>query len=207
MGTKVFLVRHGETIWNVDRRFQGQTDVPLNEKGRRQAEALGRKLSGEKFAAIYASDLRRAYETAALVARGHNLPVQKCPDLREINFGCWEGLTMSDIESKYKIIFQQWLVNPLTTRIPQGENLAEVAVRSVRAVRAIINSHPDSQVLLISHGGAIRTIVSSALGIDLNQYWRLKLDNASLTVIDYYDQGDKAILELFNDCSHLSDWR
>ena len=202
MGCRVYLVRHGETAWNSLLRFQGQTDIPLSDEGRRQAGRLALRLAREKFCACYASDLARAFETAEILARPHGLPVQKIPALRELNFGVWEGLTGPEIEKLYAAEIRQWWSSPLTTRIPGGETLAEVVERATRAVKGIVESHGEGKILVVSHGGAIRSIVGSVLGMDLNQYWRLRLDNASLNILDF-PTWEKGILLLFNDNSHL----
>ena len=204
MSCKVYLIRHGETSWNSLMKFQGQTDIPLSDQGRRQAELLSRRLAGEKFTACYASDLVRAYETAKIVAARHTLAVQKIPSLRELNFGVWEGLTAADIKKSYREEVKQWWKSPLTTRIPGGETLAEMVTRAMAALKTIVGSHREGNVLVVSHGGAIRSIIGSVLGMDLNQYWRLKLDNASLNIVDF-PEWEKGILMLFNDCAHLLD--
>jgi alpha-ribazole phosphatase len=204
MSCKVYLIRHGETTWNSLMKFQGQTDIPLSDLGRQQAERLSRRLACERFTACYASDLTRAYETAKIVSIPHTLAVQKIPSLRELNFGAWEGLTSAEIKSSYREEVKQWWKSPLTTRIPGGETLAEMVVRAMEALKTIVGSHQEGNVLVVSHGGAIRSIVGSVLGMDLNQYWRLRLDNASLNIVDF-PKWEKGILMLFNDCAHLLD--
>ena len=204
MSCKVYLIRHGETTWNSLMKFQGQTDIPLSDLGRQQAERLSRRLACEKFTACYASDLTRAYETAEIVSIPHTLAVQKIPSLRELNFGAWEGLTSAEIKSSYREELKQWWKSPLTTRVPGGETLAEMVVRAMEALKTIVGSHQEGNVLVVSHGGAIRSIVGSVLGMDLNQYWRLRLDNASLNIVDF-PKWEKGILMLFNDCTHLLD--
>jgi len=203
MGSRIYLIRHGETSWNQESRFQGQVDVPLSEKGIAQAEALSQRLAGQQFAACFSSTLTRALDTAAIVAKPLHTAVQAVPDLREMDFGYWEGLTVEEIKQKYHRESSAWWAKPLENRVPGGETLVELAERSVRAAKTIVEQYPEDQVLLVTHGGVVRCIVSAALGIDLNQYWRLRQDNASLTVIDFYG-WDKAILVLYNDCSHLA---
>lgn len=202
MGCRVYLVRHGETKWNSLLRFQGQTDIPLSERGRQQATLLARRLAGEEFQSCYASDLSRAFETAEILAEAHGMAVQAIPALRELNFGAWEGLTIPEIKTLFSEEIKQWWESPLTTRIPGGETLAEMAERSTLAIKRIIDTHSEGNVLVVSHGGAIRSIVGSVLGMNLNQYWRLKLDNASLNIVDFAD-WEKGVLMLFNDHSHL----
>jgi len=200
---RIFLVRHGETEWNAGLRFQGHRDVPLSPRGVEQARALAARLAGEHFAAVYASDLGRAVETAAVIAAPHNLPVRRLPGLREINFGAWEGLTVNEIRARYDEELRRWWEQPADTRIPGGETLAEVAVRVSAAVKEIVAAHPDRQVLVVCHGGPIQVIVSTVLGMQLDQYWRLRPGNASLSVLDFPD-WERGMLTLFNDCSHLA---
>lgn len=202
MGCRVYLVRHGETTWNSLLKFQGQTDIPLSERGRRQAELLAQRLADEEFQTCYASDLSRAFETAEILVKPHGLAVHPIPALRELNFGAWEGLTIPEIKTIYSEEIKQWWESPLTTRIPRGETLAEMVGRSTLAIKKIINSNSEGNVLVVSHGGAIRSIVGTVLGMDLNQYWRLRLDNASLNIVDF-PTWEKGILMLFNDHSHL----
>ncbi|WP_151191739.1 alpha-ribazole phosphatase [Desulfotomaculum copahuensis] len=203
MFLRIFLVRHGETAWNAKLRFQGHVDVPLSGRGREQARALAVRLEKENFAAAYASDLGRAVETAGILTVPHNLAVQQLTGLREINFGAWEGLTAEQIRARYDKEIRQWWDKPLQTRIPGGETLSEVAARVTAEIRRIVENRPGEQVLVVCHGGPIRTIVASILGMDLNQYWRLRLDNACLSIIDF-PAWDRGMLTLFNDCSHLA---
>lgn len=204
MGCRVFLIRHGETVWNKDARIQGQVDIPLSEKGIEQAKALSERLKKLNFAGIFSSYLSRARETAAIIAEPHNRQVEVVPGLQELNFGEWEGMTMEEIHKEYTSMTKAWWANPLTTRIPGGETLAELAERSVRAIKGIIERYPDQQVVVVAHGGTIRSIVGSVLGLDLNQYWRLRQDNASLSIVEFHN-WDKGILMLYNDCSHLNE--
>lgn len=201
--TRIFLVRHGETIWNANGRFQGHTDVPLSENGIAQANKLALRLKKEKIHAFYSSDLSRAKETAEILAQQHQLPVKYLPDLREINFGQWEGLTYKEISDNYGDITEQWWSNPLATQIPEGESLQEVANRCSRAIHDIVVKHSGETVVIAVHGGIIRVLISLALGIDLNNYWKLRADNVALSILEYHTP-DKAILELYNDICHLS---
>ncbi|MFX4260815.1 alpha-ribazole phosphatase [Pelotomaculum propionicicum] len=203
MSCRIYMVRHGETDWNATSRLQGHSNVPLSERGRRQAEQLGRRLAALKFDAFYASDLVRAYETARIIALHHNnQDIKTLPQLRELNFGRWEGLSINEIQGQYPEEIKQWWETPLLTRIPGGESLDEVVKRTVTAVKKIVESHGDGNVVLVSHGGVIRSVVGTVLGMDMNKYWRLRQDNACLNIIDF-PEWDKGILMLFNDRSHL----
>jgi len=201
--TKIFLVRHGETAWNNQLRYQGHSDIPLSEKGRAQARALSHKLAGETFNAFYASDLTRARETAEIIAQPHGLPVITKSQLRETKFGAWEGLKYSEIMERYPEVLASWTTDPLSTRIPDGESLRDVAERVMAGLAEIIENHPEERVVIAAHGGTIRIILASILHMDLNQYWRLRQDNTALNIVDFYNE--KAIVSLVNDVSHLCD--
>lgn len=202
MGCRMYLVRHGETAWNASMRYQGQTDVPLSGKGRQQAELLGKRLADLETEGFYASDLIRAYDTARIISQHHNQEIVILPELRELNFGLWEGMNFNEIKSKYPEEMKLWGDKPLYTRIPGGETIDEMTIRSVNAVKTIVENHNKGNIVLVSHGGVIRSIVGTVLGMDMNNYWRLRLDNACLNIIDF-PKPDKGILMLFNDLSHL----
>jgi len=202
MACRLYIVRHGETLWNNTLRYQGHADIPLNEKGVEQAHSLGRRLQKEGFDAFYASDLRRAYHTASIIASYQGGRVQARSALREINFGSWEGLTREEIRLRFAQVAEKWWRAPLTTRLPDGETLQEVVDRAIAEIRRIVDDHPDGKVLVVSHGGTIRACIGYLLGLDLNNYWRLRQDNAALNIIDYQEEKG-AILVLFNDTSHL----
>lgn len=203
MGCRIYMVRHGETDWNATSKLQGHSNVPLSDNGRRQAELLGKRLAALKFDGFYASDLTRAYETARIISQHHgSQEIKTLPELRELNFGLWEGLSISEIKGRYPEEIKQWWETPLVTRIPGGESLGEVVKRTVAAVKKIVENHVQGNVILVSHGGVIRSVVGTVLGMDMNKYWRLRQDNACLNIVDF-PEWDKGILMLFNDRSHL----
>jgi broad specificity phosphatase PhoE len=145
--TTILLARHGETDWNREGRWQGWADPPLNETGREQARALAQELRATPFDAAYASDLRRASETAEIVAAPHGVPVVLDPDLREIDIGSWSGLTRAEIAERFP-----------DGRRPDGETHAQQAARVRAAVVGIARAHPGGRVLVVGHGGTIRSI-------------------------------------------------
>ena len=150
--TRLLLVRHGETDWNADGRLQGQTDRPLNDYGRRQARQLADELAAEDLAAIYASDLARARETAEIVGLRLELPVTLDADLREKDWGTWEGLTAVERD---RVEFV-------------GESTEEHQERILRALQRIAERHPDGgRVLVVTHGGSMRRVQTAALGMAL----------------------------------------
>jgi broad specificity phosphatase PhoE len=147
--TTLLLVRHGETDWNAEGRLQGHTDRPLNEYGRRQAKQLAERLAHEPVDAIYASDLSRAKETAEIVGERLGLPVVIDADLREKNWGNWEGLTGDE---RVHVVFE-------------GESTEEHRDRVLRAVRRIVERHPGQRIVVVTHGGSLRRIQASVHGV------------------------------------------
>ena len=160
----LILARHGETDWNRDGRWQGHADRPLNELGREQAGALAATLADEPVAAVYSSDLRRARDTAAIVARTHGLGVEVDPRLREIDVGEWEGLTMREIERRYPGYVERWPPDD-GKPFPRGETYAAMGERVVRALTEIAERHAEETVVVILHGGPIRSALAHAAGI------------------------------------------
>lgn len=154
---ELLLVRHGQTDWNLAHRVQGHTDTPLNAVGREQACALADSLAAPSLVAVYSSDLSRAYETAIAVARVHGLEVTVDRDLREKNFGSWEGLTDTEIADRFP--------DAVRGRWGDGETTEEVAERAVAAIERIRRRHPVGRVLVVSHGGALRAILDH-LGVE-----------------------------------------
>lgn len=201
--TRMILVRHGETAWNQELRFQGHMDIPLSEKGLEQAGRLSARMASEKLDAFYASDLSRAMETARITADPHGREVNPVPELRETNFGCWEGLTYNEIMGKYAKEMNLFREDPLVNRIPGGETLQEVADRCMAGINRIIAGHPDQTVLVAAHGGAIKVVICSVLGVDLRDYWKFKQDNVALNIIEFY-HNDRAIICRLNDTAHLN---
>jgi alpha-ribazole phosphatase/probable phosphoglycerate mutase len=202
MNCRVFLIRHGETVWNAEMKFQGHQDVPLSDKGLKQARSLAGRLREQEIAAVYASDLGRAVQTASELAVPRGLEINTVPALREINFGAWEGLTFKEVKHNYSGLLQEWWANPLATRIPGGECLSDLVVRVTGALKEIIAHNKNRQVAVVCHGGPVRALVASVLGMDLNENWRIRQDNAALNIIDFAS-WEKGILVLLNDRSHL----
>jgi broad specificity phosphatase PhoE len=152
--TELLLVRHGETDWNRDRRFQGHADPPLNETGRAQAHALAAELAGERIELVYTSDLARARETAEIVAARFGADVLPVRELREIDVGEWEGLTWPEIEERFPEGARSWRERGYGWE--SGESYEQLGERVVAALRRIAADHPEERVLVVGHGGTIR---------------------------------------------------
>jgi broad specificity phosphatase PhoE len=161
----IVLVRHGETDWNRERRWQGVSDLPLNEVGREQARALAAKLETIPLRAVYSSDLRRAYETALLIAERKGLAVTPMRELRELDVGSWTGLSYDEVKERFPDAYTQ-----MRTRSGRGwkggETYAEMGRRVLEAMRRIARKHAGDVVLVVTHSGPIRTVRAHALGLD-----------------------------------------
>ncbi|MEM9954831.1 MAG: histidine phosphatase family protein [Chloroflexota bacterium] len=197
----LWLVRHGQTDWNKEKRYQGHSDILLNEVGQAQAEKVAHRLRDERVHAIISSDLQRATQTAdAIVAHHLRLTVQTNANLREANFGMFEGLRYKDIIDNHKQMAEMWFDDPEAP--PQGgEKLSEVFAR-VQTVRQQIEAdYPRKRLVLVGHDGALRLLLCDLLGLPATQYWRFNFDSCSLSQVNIYPGG--AILVRLNDISHL----
>lgn len=179
----ILLARHGESDWNAERRWQGHADRPLTERGRSQAAALAERLAPIALEAVYASDLRRAVDTAAAVAARQGLPVRALAELREVDVGSWSGLTRAEAEARAPEGFRRWLDGGPGWE--DGETYAAMSERVLAAVRRIANAHPARPVLVVCHGGPIRALHAAALGLDVDAYRRIRPvePNASLSAV------------------------
>ncbi|MGH3020394.1 MAG: histidine phosphatase family protein [Gaiellaceae bacterium] len=170
--TTVYLARHGESDWNVARRWQGHADRPLTELGRRQAAELAERLAGVPLDGVYSSDLLRARETAEAVAAPRGLPVHALPELREVNVGSWSGLTRPEAEARFPEAYLRWTQGGHGW--DDGEDYEQMAERVVAAVLGVAGRHPEGAVLVVAHGGPIRALHAVALGIDLSSHRRVR---------------------------------
>jgi phosphoserine phosphatase len=188
---RIFLVRHGQTEWNRTHRFQGRSDVPLNEKGRNQARALAGALAGQSFTAIYASPLKRAVETARLATKYHPpIPFYTEDDFMEMALGDFEGVYGADWIKQYPDFLEAWQKNPATVQMPGGECLKEVQTRALKALNRIIATHPPETTLMIcSHNFVILSILCHAMGISLDHFRELKQATAAYSVICKDEDG------------------
>lgn len=159
MPTRLILIRHGETDWSRDKRYCGLTDVCLNKRGIEQAEELCQKLGREKIGRIYSSDLKRTKEFARIVFKDRR--VETMPELREINFGVFEGLRHEEIMERHSEIYKKWLNDPLNTLIPKGDSLIDFKKRISGAVKRIVSLNKDKILAIVTHAGPIKVIMSN----------------------------------------------
>jgi len=186
MQTELYLVRHGETLWNLEKRFQGQNDSPLTENGREQARILGKSLQGISFDALITSDLGRAAETAGLINSLLNVPVFLTePLLRERNFGIFHGLKREEAEKKYpREAAMIWSGNADAV-VPGGESRNQLRQRVLRFLDDLPVKYPGKRVLAITHGGVVNTAIRLVLGIPFDAPRRFKLPNTGLSIFVY----------------------
>jgi broad specificity phosphatase PhoE len=168
--TTVYLARHGESDWNVERRWQGHADRPLTERGREQARELAARLADVDLDAVYASDLRRAWETAEAVAAFRGLEVVRLPELREVDVGSWSGSTRDECAERFPVAFARWQAGG--SGWDDGESYEAMGERVVSAIRRLAAEHPGGAILVVSHGGPIRAVHAHALGVDIATHRR-----------------------------------
>jgi len=197
----LILVRHGESEWNAQRRYQGQADVPLSGLGKRQAELVAERLAGQKIDAVYASDLIRAWETASAIAEKSGLDVLPEPRLRELKFGVLEGLTFEEAQAKYPQMIAAWLED--FNQPPEGaETIDLFNARIVSLLEDLEAKHDEQVVLLVGHGGSLSEILRVALGLSREKRWYLEMENASLSEV-LIAEGYISLKRL-NDTCHLA---
>lgn len=199
--TRIYLLRHAETTWNNERRYQGTLNSPLSELGWDQSILTRDALRDAPLRAVYSSPLARAQETAHVIAEPHGLPVTSVTDLSEIRVGEWEGLTTSEIEARYADAVHQWYTTPHLARIPGGETIEEMRARAVAAFEEILSRHKDQTVAVVAHGGVNKSIILTALGAPLASYWRIRQHNACINVLAY--EGARARVRIINETRHL----
>ena len=200
--TEIIIIRHGETEWNKTGRFQGHSDVPLSAEGRTQAEALGKNLIVDHVDAIYASDLTRAMETAAPLAARFGLPVISDPQLRELNFGAWEGRNFNDVNAENPNAMKNFYTDPEQADIPESELFPEFQRRVAGRVREIVAHERGKRVVIVSHGASIRILLADLLSMPIRSIWHLSQLNTAVNKIRFEDDGF-AVVTLMNDTSHL----
>jgi len=182
--TRLILIRHGETDWNVEGRWQGQIDVPLNENGKSHANRLVVDLAEAGIDAIYSSDLSRALETARPFAEALELPVRTDKRLREINQGEWQGLLVTDIQARYAELFRDRIANPHTVAPPGGETVAQVEERVYQSLEDILQRHPDETVAIVAHGFVIAVLRLRLEHKKVDEVWDLIPGSAQVLIYD-----------------------
>lgn len=202
---RILLARHGETVFNVEGRWQGQSDSKLTKRGVAQAEQLGLALRSEPISAVYSSDLGRSMETARRVAEGHGLEITADPRLREIDVGEWTGLTRPEIEQRYPAEFEGWAKRPSAIVLPSGERLAAAQARALEFFAAAMPRHAGETVVVITHGAIGQAILVHGMGRPIDDLWlKERLDNCQISRLEWTPNNGLKLIEL-SDVRHLAD--
>ena len=201
MANTFYIVRHGETDWNILGKTQGHGNSNLTEKGIEQATTLAESMSKYPIDYIYSSDLGRAVETANILADVLNLEVNETNALREMGFGVWEGLLMDEIKENYADMYSIWRNTPHLFDVPGGETLSIIQDRVDEFIKEINEKYDNKHILLVSHSVTVRVILLSCLGSGLENIYRIKQDNTALNIVEFKDYGPVVIK--MNDTSHF----
>ena len=199
--TAFLFIRHGETDWNRQQRFQGQIDVPLNAGGRAQAERLAARLAATPVDALYTSDLQRARETARALERVWGVRAQSLPALREQSFGILEGLEVSAVPTLHPALWEQWLAHQADFALPGGESLRQFHDRVIAGVHGLAERHPGASVAVVTHGGVLDMLWRNALGLPLDGRRDCAIPNTGINRL-LWREGALAI-ESWGDATHL----
>ncbi len=198
---KIYLVRHGESEWNILNKIQGQNNTNLTDKGREQAQKIGHRLIEEKIDTIFSSDLNRALDTAKIIGQILGLKVKSFEELREKKFGVWEGLTKQEIIDKFNNEHIIWMTEPHKLNLPNAENIVDLQERLLNVVNILIKDNENKNILIVSHGASIKALILGLLGIDISLYNKLTISNTSLSIIEYRDFSP--VIRVLNDTNHL----
>lgn len=200
---EIVVVRHGETVWNAERRMQGQRNSPLSERGRAQARALGVRFLTEAFDHLYSSDLERAYETAAAIAERTGHAIRVDVRLRERAFGIFEGLTAAEMAERHPAEYSKFRARDPDYALPGGECTRDFYARSIACFNELASRHPGERVVVVAHGMLLDALYRAARGMDLIAPRDVDLINASLNVFRFH-RGRWEVIA-WGDCSHLDE--
>lgn len=201
MPLRLVLIRHAETLWNRERRYQGWQDPPLSDIGRAQAEAAGQLLATQQIQAVWSSPLQRARETAEAIAKATGLSVRVDDAFGEMRFGQWEGLKADEVSAKFPHLYRSWLDTPHLVTMPDGETLAAVRDRALGGLAAIREAHDGGTVCLVTHGVTGRILILEALGLGLDRIWSLQVSFTGISELEFRE--DWAVVHRMNSLVHL----
>ncbi len=197
----IYLVRHGETDWNLNYKVQGKIDIPLNENGLNQANMLARFFENKEIDSIYSSNLIRAYETAKIISLKVKKDVFILPELQEINMGVWEGNLWDNIAIEYKDFIIKWENDKENIPIPEGESYGQVQKRVYKTFKSILAKHKENdKIVIVSHGITIKVLIAKLMKISIQSVHNFYLDNASISIVEYNDEFK---IKCLNNTFHL----
>ncbi len=201
MKTEIYFVRHGQTEWNIERRYQGWADSPLTEQGVNQAKALSKHIENVHFDAIYCSPRGRAQETAKIVRGNRDLEIITVDDFKEINVGEYEGRLYDDMKNENPDLYHGFWESADLFLPKTGESFTDVGNRTYPALLKIAERHPGQRVLIVSHAVAIMSALNKIAGIPLNRFWEKMLHQTSLSIAEY-ENGEFSIAK-YGSTEHL----
>ena len=199
--SRVYLVRHGQTAWNVGEIFRGRADIPLDETGKREVHLAGETLRDETLHAVYSSPLSRSMETAENIAKFHDISVTPLDAIIDISYGEWEGLGNQEVQQKYPDLHALWLTEPHKVLFPGGESLDEVRSRTMAALEDLLVKHQEENFALVAHRVPNKVICCALMGLDNSHFWRIQQDTASTNLFVY--RNGQWIISYLNDTSYL----
>lgn len=199
--TRIILIRHGETTWNIAGRYQGQEDTPLSDNGLRQGHLLAEALKNVPLDLAISSPLQRSLQTCSFCAELHSIPVLTDARLLEINNGLWEGVLAPEIQKQYPVEFATWHTHPEQVQMPQGENLEAVRRRVRQAFDEYVIKYPDKTLLVAAHDAVNKAIICDVLGLGMEHFWQIKQDNTCINVLEHQDGNWRLVL--LNSTNHL----
>lgn len=201
MANTFYIVRHGQTNWNILGKTQGHENSDLTEKGLEQAKELADVIVNYPIDYIYSSDLGRAVQTAQIIADKLDLCVEKTPELREMGFGVWEGLLIEEIKRDYLDTYNIWRNEPHLVNIEGGETLHIIKERTDKFIEELNKTYDNKHIVLVSHSVTVRAMLLSFLGSPMENIYRIKQDNTALNIVECRDYGPVVIK--MNDTSHI----
>lgn len=182
---KLILIRHGTTNYNLEKRYCGFKDVAINKAGETEAKNIKYKLRKIKIDKVFCSNLKRSVHTARIIFADRKCPILKKVNLREINFGKWEGLNFKQILQRYSSIYKKWLDNPFSVNIPGGERTLHFVKRVKKELKHILKSNAHKTIAIVSHAGTMRVILNTTLGARRKDFWKPKLKPEAIYSIKY----------------------
>ena len=204
MANTFYIVRHGQTNWNILGKTQGHGNSDLTKKGEEQALKLGESLfENHKIDYIFSSDLGRAVQTANIIGNKLGIKVYETPALREMGFGKWEGLLIDEIKMNYSDLYKTWRNEPHLAQIPDGETLHIIKERVDNFINELNEKYDNKHILLITHSVTVRVMLLSFLNSGMENIYRIKQDNTALNIVEYRDYGP--VIIKMNDTTHIKD--
>ncbi|MCK5833925.1 histidine phosphatase family protein [bacterium] len=201
--TTVYLVRHGETVSNVEGRFRGRVEIPLNSDGIHQAHELADSLCNIPFSAIYSSPLPRAMQTAEPIALSRCTDIIPHPKFNNIDLGDWTNRLKSDIMAEYSELWETWITTPEHMQIPNAETIEQVRMRSFDAIKRLVDTHSGERFAVVTHRAVLKPLIAALLNIPEPYFWKLHLDTASYSIFRYSRIRGWTLIN-FNLTHHLS---